>query len=122
MSMSMKSLFSKMFTISWEIKDADGISVAIEIPEGTTRLPYEYRKRIVQRLREKLLPPKAKRHEMLSFEEYNATFNCNLSREAYDTIMGNPVKIQDADWLLFIDPDTHEKIKFKRVPADEDDE
>ena len=54
-----------MFTISWEIKGADGISVAIEIPEGTTRLPYEYRKRIVQRLREKLLPPKAERYEML---------------------------------------------------------
>lgn len=54
-----------MFTISWEIKDADGISVAIEIPEGTTRLPYEYRKRIVQRLREKLLPPKSERHEIL---------------------------------------------------------
>ena len=54
-----------MFTISWEIKDADGISVAIEIPEGTTRLPYEYRKRIVQRLREKLLPPKAERYEIL---------------------------------------------------------
>lgn len=58
---------------------------------------------------------------MLSFEEYNATFNCNLSREAYDTIMGNPVKIQDADWLIFVDPDTHEKIKFKRVPADEEE-
>ena len=54
-----------MFTISWEIKDADGISVAIEIPEGTTRLPYEYRKRIVQRLREKLLPPKTERREIL---------------------------------------------------------
>ncbi len=54
-----------MFTISWEIKDADGISVAIEIPEGTTRLPYEYRKRIVQRLREKLLPSKTERHEIL---------------------------------------------------------
>ena len=54
-----------MFTIFWEIKDADGISVAIEIPEGTIRLPYEYRKRIVQRLREMLLPPKTKRYEIL---------------------------------------------------------
>ena len=54
-----------MFTISWEIKDADGISVAIEIPEGTTRLTYEYRKRIVQRLRKKLFPPQAERYEML---------------------------------------------------------
>lgn len=54
-----------MFTISWEIKDADGISVAIEIPEGTMRLPYEYRKRIVLRLREMLLPTKTKRYEIL---------------------------------------------------------
>ena len=59
MSMGFNNTARGMFTISWEIKDADGISVAIEIPEGTMRLPYEYRKRIVQRLREKLLPPKA---------------------------------------------------------------
>ena len=58
MSMGFNNTPRGMFTISWEIKDADGISVAIEIPEGTTRLPYEYRKRIVQRLRQKLFPPK----------------------------------------------------------------
>ena len=65
MSMGFNNTPRGMFTISWEIKDADGISVAIEIPEGTMRLSYEYRKRIVQRLREKLLPPKAERHEIL---------------------------------------------------------
>lgn len=52
---------------------------------------------------------------MLNREEYNATFNCELSQEAFDTIMGNPVKIQDAEELIFVDPDTHEKTIFKRV-------
>ena len=52
---------------------------------------------------------------MLSLEEYNATFNCDLSPEVFDTIMGKPVKIQDADELIFVDPVTHEKIVFKRV-------
>lgn len=52
---------------------------------------------------------------MLNLEEYNATFNCELSQEAFDTIMGNPVKIQDAEELIFVDPDTFEKTIFKRV-------
>lgn len=52
---------------------------------------------------------------MLNREEYNATFNCDLSQEAFDTIMGNPVKIQDAYELIIVDPFTREKITFKRV-------
>lgn len=52
---------------------------------------------------------------MLNFEEYNATFNCNLSKDAFDAIMGNPINIRDADELIFVDPDTYEKIVFKRV-------
>lgn len=51
---------------------------------------------------------------MLGLEDYNATFDCNLSEEAFRTIMGNPLRIQDADELIFVDPDTHEKIIFKR--------
>ncbi|MCR5136659.1 MAG: hypothetical protein K6C12_06120 [Oscillospiraceae bacterium] len=47
-------------TISWEIKDGDGISVAIESSEKTARLPHEYRKRIVERLRETILAPRRK--------------------------------------------------------------
>lgn len=52
---------------------------------------------------------------MLNLEEYNATFNCSLNKDEFETIMGNPIKIQDADELIFIDPDTHEKTVFKRV-------
>ena len=52
---------------------------------------------------------------MLGLEDYNATFNCNLSEEAFNTIMGNPIRIQDADELVFVDPDTNEKTIFKRV-------
>lgn len=52
---------------------------------------------------------------MLNLEEYNVTFSCNLDKEAFDAIMGNPITIQDADELIFVDPDTHEKIVFKRV-------
>lgn len=52
---------------------------------------------------------------MLNREEYNETFDCNLSQEAFDKIMGNPCKIQDAEELIFVDPETHEKTVFKRV-------
>lgn len=52
---------------------------------------------------------------MLNFEEYKATFHCDISKEAFETIMGTPIKVQDADELIFVDPDTHEKIVFKRV-------
>lgn len=55
---------------------------------------------------------------MLRFEEYKATFNCDLSEEAFNTIMGNPIRIQDAEEVIFVDPDTHEKIVFKRVKED----
>lgn len=55
---------------------------------------------------------------MLNFEEYNAVFNCNLSKDAFDAIMGNPISIRDADELIFVDRDTHEKIVFKRVRED----
>lgn len=52
---------------------------------------------------------------MLNFEEYKATFHCDISKEAFETIMGNPIKIQDADELIFVDPETHIKTLFKRV-------
>ena len=52
---------------------------------------------------------------MLNLEEYNATFSCNLDKDAFKAIMGNPIKIQDADELIFVDPNTHEKTVFKRV-------
>lgn len=57
---------------------------------------------------------------MLNLEEYNLTFSHNLSKEEFDSIMGNPVKIQDAEELIFVDPNTHEKIVFKRVAKDGD--
>lgn len=56
---------------------------------------------------------------MLNLEEYNEVFACNLSKDAFDTIMGSPINIKDADELIFVDPDTHEKIVFKRVKEDE---
>lgn len=52
---------------------------------------------------------------MFDLDEYNAVFSCDLSKEEFDVIMGNPLKIQDANELIFVDPDTHEKIVFKRV-------
>ena len=52
-------------TISWEIKDEDGISVAIEASEKTARLPHEYRKMIVERLRANILPTKKERQMQL---------------------------------------------------------
>lgn len=52
-------------TISWEIKDADGISVGIELSEKTARLPYEHRKRIVERLRMMILPTRKERRMQL---------------------------------------------------------
>lgn len=52
---------------------------------------------------------------MLDLEEYNAVFDCNLSKDAFDVIMGTPIKIRDADELIFVDPDTKEKIVFRRV-------
>lgn len=55
---------------------------------------------------------------MLNLEEYNLTFSRNLSKEEFDIIMGNPIKIQDAEELIFVDPNTHEKIVFKRVPEE----
>lgn len=58
---------------------------------------------------------------MLGFEEYKATFNCDLSEEAFNTIMGNPIRIQDAEELIFVDPDTHEKTVFKRAEEEATD-
>lgn len=52
-------------TISWEIKDEDGISVAIEASEKTARLPHEYRKIIVDRLRANILSTKKERQMKL---------------------------------------------------------
>ena len=56
---------------------------------------------------------------MLNLEEYNATFSCNLDKDAFEAIMGNPIKIQDAEELIFVDPNTHEKTVFKRVKEGE---
>ena len=56
---------------------------------------------------------------MLNLEEYNAVFSADLSKEAFDTIMGKPVRIQDADELILVDAETHEKFTFKRVREEE---
>ena len=58
------------------------------------------------------------RRRFPDLESYNEVFNCSLSKEAFDAIMGKPLKIQDADELICVDPDTHEKIVFKRVPEE----
>ena len=55
---------------------------------------------------------------MLDLEEYNAVFGCDLSKEAFDVLMGTPIKIRDAEELIFVDPDTKEKIIFRRVSND----
>lgn len=48
--------------IYWEIKD-DRIAAAVEFPPETKRLPYEYRRHIVTRLREMLLPCRSDRRK-----------------------------------------------------------
>ena len=58
------------------------------------------------------------RRRFPDLESYNEVFNCSLSKEAFDAIMGKPLKIQNADELIYVDPDTHEKIVFKRVPEE----
>lgn len=52
---------------------------------------------------------------MLNFEEYKEVFDIDIDRETFDTIMGGPIRIQDAVELIFVDPETHEKIVFKRT-------
>lgn len=44
-------------TICWEIKD-DFIAVAVDMPPEARRLPLVFRRRIVTRLREILIPGK----------------------------------------------------------------
>ena len=44
-----------LITICWEIKE-DGIAVGVEMPPETRRLPAVFRRRIVARLRQVLLP------------------------------------------------------------------
>ena len=44
-----------VITICWEIKE-DGIAVGVEMPLETRRLPVVFRRRIVTRLRQVLLP------------------------------------------------------------------
>lgn len=56
---------------------------------------------------------------MFDLKEYNGVFDCNLSKEAFEAIMGKPINVKDADELIFVDPDTHEKIVFKRVKEGE---
>lgn len=56
---------------------------------------------------------------MFNLEEYNEVFDCNLSKESFEAIMGKPINVKDADELIFVDPDTHEKIVFKRVKEGE---
>jgi len=56
---------------------------------------------------------------MLNLEEYNETFFCNLDKDTFDAIMGSPIKIQDAEELIFVNPYTHEKIVFRRVKVGE---
>ena len=57
---------------------------------------------------------------MLNLEEYNAVFSVDLSKETFDTIMGEPVRIQDADELILVDAETHERFTFKRVREGEE--
>ena len=52
---------------------------------------------------------------MFNLEEYNEVFDCNLNKESFEAVMGKPISIKDADELIFVDPDTHEKIVFKRI-------
>lgn len=39
---------------------------------------------------------------------------------AFDIIMGQPVRIQDADELILVDAETHERFTFKRVREGEE--
>lgn len=57
---------------------------------------------------------------MLNFEEYydNASTAKTVAEDAFDAIIGNPINIRDADELIYVDPNTHEKIVFKRVKED----
>ena len=52
---------------------------------------------------------------MLDLEAYNETFSSNLDKDTFEAIMGSPIKIQDAEELIFVNPYTHEKIVFRRV-------
>lgn len=45
-------------TIYWEIKEEGRIAVGVEMPPETRRLPLVFRRRIVTRLREILIPGK----------------------------------------------------------------
>jgi len=46
-----------IITVYWELKD-DRIAVAVEMPPEARRLPLVFRRRIVTRLREMLIPAK----------------------------------------------------------------
>ena len=48
-----------IITICWEIKE-DGIAVGVEMPPEAKRLPLVFRRRIVTRLREMLIPERKK--------------------------------------------------------------
>lgn len=52
---------------------------------------------------------------MLDLEAYNETFSSNLDKDTFEAIMRSPIKIQDTEELIFVNPYTHEKIVFKRV-------
>jgi len=45
-------------TIYWEIKEEGRLAVGVEMPPETRRLPLVFRRRIVTRLREILIPGK----------------------------------------------------------------
>lgn len=50
--------------------------------------------------------------------EFLSILRGKAEKDAFDAIMGNPINIRDADELIFVDPDTHEKIVFKRIRED----
>ena len=55
-------------------------------------------------------------------EEYNATFGLDVTPEAFERIMGAPISWKNADEIIVVDPETHEKAVFRRVNEGDDAE
>lgn len=52
-------------------------------------------------------------------EEYNATFDLDVTPEAFEKIMGEPISWKNADEIIMVDPETHERAVFCRVKENE---
>ena len=48
-------------------------------------------------------------------EEYNATFDLDVTPEAFEKIVGESISWKNADEIIVVDPETHEKAVFRRV-------